>query len=140
VTVNLQLVSFPKKFSAISERVPDAVANTKIYNRQLLIYLSFNSLQFNDIMKKKNEEIHKEFTSLTAIKGRKMGSNLIKINNTIINFRNAILPNADTALILLLYILVVWKITLRNIPFIKYISNFFLRLHNFLYKSDYRSR
>jgi hypothetical protein len=107
VTVNLQLVSFPKKFSAISERVPDAVANIKIYNWQLSIYLSFNSLQLNDIMKKKNEKIHKKFTSLTTIKGRKIGLNPIKINNTIADFRNAILLNIDTAFILLLYILVV---------------------------------
>jgi hypothetical protein len=58
-------------------------------------------------MKKKNEEIHKEFTPLTAIKDRKIGSNPIKIDNTIADFRNAILPNADTAFILLLYMLAV---------------------------------
>jgi hypothetical protein len=58
-------------------------------------------------MKKKNEKIYKKFIPLTTIKDRKMKSNLIKINNTIINFRNVILSNADTILILLLYILTV---------------------------------
>jgi hypothetical protein len=84
VTVNLQLVSFSNRLAPFSGRVPDAAATTKIFGRQLHTYLFFNFPQFNVIMKKENDEVHKEYIPLIAIHGRKVGSNPIETGDIIL--------------------------------------------------------